>query len=151
MDFKRQEVGDYILGRTLGSGTTSKVKVAERKDNGEQVAIKIIKKGQFETKPDMKRKIKREIALMRLMDHPNILRLKEVCESNKHLYIVLEYASHGELFDYLVARRSLKERDALHFFRQIIYGLEYLHQHSICHRDLKPENILLDEDLNTII
>lgn len=145
MQFHRQEVGDYILGRTLGSGTTSKVKVAERKDNGEQVAIKIIKKGQFESKPDMKRKIKREIALMRLMDHPNILHLKEVCESNKHLYIVLEYASHGELFDYLVARKFLKEPDALHFFRQIIYGLEYLHQHSICHRDLKPENILLDE------
>ncbi|OHT08413.1 CAMK family protein kinase [Tritrichomonas foetus] len=145
MQFRRQEVGDYILGRTLGSGTTGKVKVAERKDTGEQVAIKIIKKSQFELKPDLQRKIRREIALMRLMDHPNLLQLKEVCESNRHLYIVLEFAAHGELFDYLVARRRLSEEVALNFFRQIIYGLEYLHVHAICHRDLKPENILLDE------
>ena len=145
MQFRKQEVGDYIIGRTLGSGTTGKVKVAERKETGEQVAIKIIKKSQFDAKPDLQRKIRREIALMRLMDHPNLLRLVDVCESNRHLFIVLEYAAHGELFDYLVARRRLSEEVALNFFRQIIYGLEYLHVHAICHRDLKPENILLDE------
>lgn len=145
MQVRRQEVGEYVLGRTLGTGTTGKVKVAERKDTGEQVAIKIIKKSSFDLKPDLQRKIRREIALMRLMDHPHLLKLKEVCESNRHLYIVLEYASHGELFDYLVSRRHLSAEVALNFFRQIIYGLDYLHLHAICHRDLKPENILLDE------
>lgn len=148
MQFRRPEVGDYILGQTIGSGTTGKVKLAERKDTGEQVAIKIIKKAQFETRPDLQRKIRREIALMRLMNHPNLLQLVEVCESGRHLYIVLEHAANGELFDYLVARRHLSEEVALNFFRQIIYGLDYLHSHAICHRDLKPENILLDENDN---
>lgn len=141
----QKEVGDYILGRTLGSGTTGKVKLAVHKTDGNQVAVKIIKKAMFDVKPDLQRKIRREIALMRLLDHPHLLKLIEVCESARHLYIILEYAPHGELFDYLIARRKLDLAEALHFFREIIYGLEYLHTHAICHRDLKPENILLDD------
>jgi BR serine/threonine kinase len=144
MDLRRVEVGDYYFDKTLGCGTTGKVKLAERKDTGEPVAIKIIKKQNFESKPDLARKIHREIGLLRLLDHPNLLMLIEVFESTRHLYIVLEYASHGELFDYLVARHQLPVEDAMNFFRQIIYGVEYLHSHGICHRDLKPENILLD-------
>ncbi|OHT00553.1 CAMK family protein kinase [Tritrichomonas foetus] len=142
---KRQEVGNYVLDRTLGSGATGKVKLAQRKDNGDQVAIKIIKKSQFDVKPDMQKKIRREIALMRLLDHPHLLKLIEVCESPRHLYMVLEYASNGELFDFLVLRKKLEPSIALEFFRQLIYGLDYLHQHGICHRDLKPENLLLDQ------
>jgi len=145
MQYHRQEIGNYIVGKTLGSGTTGKVKIAERKDDNLKVAIKIINKSQFNSKPDLQRKIKREIALMRIMDHPNILKLLEVLESQRHLYIVIELAEHGELFDYIVSHNKLDEKTALTFFRQIIYGLEYLHTHAICHRDLKPENILLDE------
>ena len=141
----KQEVGDYILGQLLGEGTTGKVKLAVHKETGEQVAIKIIKKSMFEIKPDLERKIRREIALMRLLDHPHIMKLIGVCESPRHLYIILEYEKHGELFDYLVSSRRLSPETALNFFRQLIYGLEYLHSHGICHRDLKPENILLDE------
>ena len=85
---------------------------------------------------------------MRLVDHPHILKLVDFLESPRHLYIVLDYASKGELFDYLVEHRTLPEDVAMRFFRQIIYGVEYLHSLGICHRDLKPENILLDEDLN---
>ena len=145
MNDQRQEVGDYILGQLLGEGTTGKVKLAIHKETGEQVAIKIIKKSMFDVKPDLQRKIRREIALMRLLDHPHIMKLKGVFESQRHLYIILEFEKHGELFDYLVARRKLPPTVALDFFRQLIYGLEYLHTHGICHRDLKPENILLDE------
>lgn len=143
---RAQEVGDYILGRTLGSGTTGKVKIAVHKETGQQVAIKIIKKSQFETRPDLRSKIQREIALMRLLDHPHLMKLHEVCESTKHLYLVLEYCSNGELFDYLVARKHLEPELAVHLFRELIYGLDYLHAHAMCHRDLKPENILLDEN-----
>jgi serine/threonine protein kinase len=89
--------------------------------------------------------VHREIALMRLFNHPHLLKLVEVCESANHLYIVLEYAAHGELFDYLVSSQSLSVDVAMGFFRQIIFGLGFLHSHAICHRDLKPENILLDE------
>jgi BR serine/threonine kinase len=144
MKSQQQTIGNYILGQTLGSGQTGKVKLAERVDDKEKVAIKIIKKSFFDSSAEVQRKIKREIALMRFLDHPHLIKLEEVCESTRHLYIVLEYASGGELFDFLVSRRSLSTERALRFFRQIVYGLDYLHSHGFCHRDLKPENILLN-------
>lgn len=138
-------IGNYRLIRTLGEGTTGKVKLAQNIDTNELYAIKIIKKSNFATKPNLEMKINREIALMRIMDHPHILKLHQVLQSNRHIHMVLEYAPKGELFDYLVKAKSLREDVALDFFRQMIYALEYLHQHNICHRDLKPENILLDK------
>lgn len=141
-------LGPYVLLRPLGIGTTGKVKLAVHCETQEKYAIKIIKKASFEQKPNLQMKIQREIALMRLVDHPHLLKLHDVLESPRHLYIVLEYASKGELFDYLVEHKCLPEDAAMKFFRQIIYGLEYLHSLGICHRDLKPENILLDENLN---
>lgn len=142
----QQFIGDYLIIQQLGVGTTGKVKLAQHQVTGKQVAIKVISKSKFLQKPELQRKIRREIALMRLLDHPHLLKLVEVCESQRRLYIVLEYASHGELFDYLVKKRSLALDEALSFFRQLIYGLDFLHRHTICHRDLKPENILLDEN-----
>lgn len=138
------EVGPYVLSHTLGEGTTGKVKLAFEKETGQQVAIKIISKAAFNQRPELQQKVKREIALMRLVEHPNILRLIDVLESNRHLYIILEYAEQGELFDFLVSNRFLTEEVALEFFRQIVLALEYLHKLGICHRDLKPENVLLD-------
>ncbi|KAH0790367.1 CAMK family protein kinase [Histomonas meleagridis] len=144
MSHQSEKIGNYILLQTLGSGSTSKVKLAQHCQTEELVAIKIIKKSHFAHKPNLEKKIHREIALMKLMDHPHILKLKEVLESSRHLHLVLEYAENGELFDYLVRSQSLQESEALNIFRQIIYGIDYLHSHSICHRDLKPENILID-------
>ena len=141
----QQFVGDYLIIDQLGIGTSGKVQLAEHKDTKQKVAIKVINKNKFLQKQDLEAKIRREIALMRLFDHPHILKLVEVCESQRRLYIVLEYAQNGELFDYLVRRRALSVEQALSFFRQLIYGLDFLHRHAICHRDLKPENILLDE------
>lgn len=138
-------VGNYIFMRTLGEGTTGKVKLAMNKETNENVAIKIIPKSSFEKRADLQEKVHRECALMRLTNHPNIMKLLDVLESPRHLYIVLEYAKQGELFDYLISRRVLPEDQALDFFRQIILAIEYLHSYGICHRDLKPENILLDE------
>lgn len=143
-ELPQAEVGPYVLSHTLGEGTTGKVKLAYEKETGQQVAIKIIPKIAFNQRPDLQQKVKREIALMRLVNHPNILKLIDVLESNRHLYIILEYAEQGELFDYLVSNRFLTEEIALEFFRQIVLALEYLHKLGICHRDLKPENVLLD-------
>ena len=142
------EIGPYRLVKTLGIGTTGKVKLAINQETKQEVAIKIISKTIFQQKPKLQEKIQREIALMRLIEHSHLLKLVDVLESPNHLYIVLEYASRGELFDYLVERHSLSPEVALRFFRQIICGLEYLHTLGICHRDLKPENILLDEQCN---
>ena len=85
---------------------------------------------------------------MKLIRHPNILTLHDVYESNSDLYLVLDHVEGGELFDYLVKRGRLPEREALIFFQQVISGLDYCHQHLVCHRDLKPENLLLDANLN---
>ena len=148
MDGSPANACPYMLVRSLGEGTTGKVKLAIERATDRQCAIKIISKSLFERKPHLQVKIQREIALMRLVDHPHLLKLIDVLESPSNLYIVLEYASHGELFDYLVEHRSLSDEEAARFFRQIIYGLEYLHSLGICHRDLKPENILLDENFN---
>ena len=145
------EVGNYVLLQTIGSGGFSKVKLAEDKTTKQRYAIKIIKKSKLEDKPDLKIKIQREIALMKLFDHPHLIKLIEICESTKYIFIVLEYAQNGELFDYLIARRSLPLEEAMRLFRQIIYGVDFLHNNSICHRDLKPENILLDDHNNVKI
>lgn len=148
MEAAQQEIGPFLLIKNLGVGTTGKVKLAINRETKQEVAIKIIPKTTFQQRPNLQVKIQREIALMRLVDHSHLLKLVDVLESPRHLYIVLEYASKGELFDFLVEHRRLKEDIALKFFRQIIYGLEYLHSLGICHRDLKPENILLDDQYN---
>ncbi|XP_068622148.1 serine/threonine-protein kinase BRSK2 [Battus philenor] len=93
-------------------------------------------------------KVEREIAIMKLIEHPHVLGLSDVYENKKYLYLVLEHVSGGELFDYLVKKGRLTPKEARRFFRQIISALDFCHSHSICHRDLKPENLLLDERNN---
>ncbi|KAI5632490.1 protein kinase domain-containing protein [Phthorimaea operculella] len=92
--------------------------------------------------------VEREIAIMKLIEHPHVLGLSDVYENKKYLYLVLEHVSGGELFDYLVKKGRLTPKEARRFFRQIISALDFCHSHSICHRDLKPENLLLDERNN---
>jgi len=148
MSSPQNGVGPYVIVRNLGSGSTCKTKLAVNQETGSKVAFKIIKKDSFSEKPELQTKIYREISLMRLFDHPHILKLVDILESPRHMYIGLEYAANGELFNYISQKTKLDESDSMFFFRQIIYGVEYLHSLGICHRDLKPENILLDENLN---
>lgn len=90
----------------------------------------------------------REISLLKAMRHPNIIQLYEIIETPKQLYLIMEYAAHGELFDYIVLHKRVDETIALKLFRQIISGMAYLHSQNIIHRDLKPENLLLDSNDN---
>nr|XP_054758286.1 MAP/microtubule affinity-regulating kinase 3-like isoform X2 [Lytechinus pictus] len=90
----------------------------------------------------------REVKIMKLLDHPNIVKLFEVIETDKTLYLAMEYASGGEVFDYLVAHGRMKEKEARAKFRQIVSAVQYCHQKRVVHRDLKAENLLLDKDLN---
>lgn len=142
------KVGPYILGNTLGEGVTGRVKLAFDKDTGEQVAMKIISKAAISDKPDMAQKLDREIAVMKVISHPHVLTMFDVYQTEEFLFLVLEYAPNGELFDYLVQRGPLDSLLALKVFQQILEGVDYCHKHSICHRDLKPENLLLDADYN---
>ncbi|KAI9136262.1 kinase-like domain-containing protein, partial [Paraphysoderma sedebokerense] len=141
-------VTDYVFIKTLGQGTFGKVKLAEHIATKQQVvAIKIIEKANIKTEKQ-RNSVKREIRLLRLLNHPSIVRVYDAIETQDQVMIVMEFANGGELFDYIVKHGLVKEKEARVFFRQIISAIDYCHQNSIIHRDLKPENLLLDQDKN---
>lgn len=142
------EIGPFRLGPVLGSGSTGLVRLGTHKETGFQVAFKIIEKQPLESKPAPWAKVKREIAVLKLIDHPNILKLYDVLETSDRLYLVLEWIKGGELFDFVIKRGKLDKELALRLLAQVISGLECCHANSICHRDLKLENLLLDEKEN---
>ena len=143
--------GEYVLGQTLGEGEFGKVKLGWKKDGSVQVAIKLIRRESVQTNPSRLPKIYREIAILRELSHPNIVRLHEMVETDRHIGIILEYASGGELFDYILTHRYLKDPAARRLFAQLVSGVGYLHKKGIVHRDLKLENLLLDRNRNIII
>ncbi|XP_048843344.1 LOW QUALITY PROTEIN: serine/threonine-protein kinase MARK1 [Brienomyrus brachyistius] len=143
---EQPHVGAYRLLKTIGKGNFAKVKLARHVLTGREVAVKIIDKTQLN--PTSLQKLFREVRIMKMLNHPNIVKLFEVIETEKALYLIMEYASGGEVFDYLVAHGRMKEKEARAKFRQIVSAVEYCHQKRIVHRDLKAENLLLDADMN---
>ncbi|KAK6150103.1 hypothetical protein DH2020_017628 [Rehmannia glutinosa] len=143
----RTRVGRYELGRTLGEGTFAKVKFARNLETGENVAIKILDKEKV-----LKHKMigqgllarLSEISTMKLIRHPNVIRMFEVMASKTKIYIVMEFVTGGELFDKIATRGRLKEDEARKYFQQLINAVDYCHSRGVYHRDLKPENLLLD-------
>lgn len=150
---KRKETtfGQYILGQTLGEGEFGKVKLGWKRDGSIQVAIKLIRRESLGSNPSRLPKIYREISILRDLSHPNIVRLHEMVETDRHIGIIMEYASGGELFDYILNNRYLKDNSARRLFAQLVSGVGYLHKKGIVHRDLKLENLLLDRNRNIII
>ncbi|XP_072315930.1 MAP/microtubule affinity-regulating kinase 4 isoform X3 [Eucyclogobius newberryi] len=143
---EQPHIGNYRLLKTIGKGNFAKVKLARHILTGREVAIKIIDKTQLN--PTSLQKLYREMRIMKTLNHPNIVQLFEVIETEKTLYLVMEYASGGEVFDYLVAHGRMKEKEARAKFRQIVSAVYYCHQKNIVHRDLKAENLLLDANAN---
>lgn len=139
-------LGRYRLLKTIGKGNFAKVKLAKHIPTMKEVAIKIIDKTALN--PSSLKKLFREVTIMKMLDHPNIVKLYEVIDSQRTLYLVMEYASGGEVFDYLVAHGRMREKEARAKFRQIVSAVQYCHQKQIIHRDLKAENLLLDSEMN---
>uniref|UniRef100_A0A668A8X3 non-specific serine/threonine protein kinase n=1 Tax=Myripristis murdjan TaxID=586833 RepID=A0A668A8X3_9TELE len=127
---EQPHIGNYRLLKTIGKGNFAKVKLARHVLTGKEVTTHM------------------HTGIMKLLNHPNIVKLFEVIETDKTLYLVMEYASGGEVFDYLVAHGRMKEKEARAKFRQIVSAVQYCHQKCIVHRDLKAENLLLDADMN---
>ena len=147
---KENPIGDYLLNEEIGSGGFAKVVEGIHIPTGEKVAVKIMDKAQIFSEPLNLNRIQREIAILKLVRHNNIIKLYELMETPDKIYMVMEYCNGGELFDYIVSKQHLTERQACRFFQEIINSLEYLHSLNIAHRDIKPENILLCKIKNKI-
>ena len=137
-------LGDYIIKKTIGKGTFSKVKLGIHKETKQKVAIKILEKSAIVEKDDLERII-REMTILNQIDHINVIKVYDIYESEDNYLIIMEYCEGGELFNYIVKNQKLSEEETAFFFYQIINGVEYLHSKNIVHRDLKPENLLLCE------
>jgi 5'-AMP-activated protein kinase catalytic alpha subunit len=114
------------------------------------VAIKILNRQKIKSL-DVVGKIRREIQNLKLFRHPHIIKLYQVISTPTDIFMIMEYVSGGELFDYIVKQGKLQESEARKFFQQIISGVDYCHRHMIVHRDLKPENLLLDHNMHVKI
>ncbi|KAK5115137.1 hypothetical protein LTR62_001834 [Meristemomyces frigidus] len=170
---RKTYIGHWQLGKTIGKGGCSRVRVVRHRFRDQYGAVKIITRSTAEStraqslanliestkgaatlsagghKP-IPFGLEREIAVMKLMEHPNIVRLFDVWENRNELYLVMEYVDGGELFHYVDERKGLEENEAIYIFRQIVSALLYCHRLLICHRDLKPENILLNKEDLTV-
>ena len=148
------QLGKYTLVRTLGSGANSKVKLGLDKSTGRYFAVKILKKGNPNLDAKFLELVMTEVHTMSQLSHSNIVNLIEYSKDGivekangdkEHvIYIVLELATGGELFDYVATTGRFNEPIARFYFRQLIEGLDYVHQKGVTHRDLKPENVLFD-------
>ncbi|KAI9275204.1 kinase-like domain-containing protein [Helicostylum pulchrum] len=159
-------IDNYEFHRSLGKGSMGKVKLGVHIITGEKVAVKIVRRANFQingfgnngrpkTKEQMvKEKVKeetrelrtiREAHIMMLLRHPHIVQLKNLVAIGPYFYILMDYVNGGQLLHYIVKRRKLSETHARHFSRQIVSALDYMHRNSIVHRDLKIENILIDK------
>jgi len=138
---RNEPIEDYYeMGREIGRGGFSVVVEGIDKKSGKKYAIKCIKKTMVEG--DDIKLLRREIKIMKRVDHPNILKLFEVFEDDDEFFLVMELVAGKELFDKIVEKGQYSERDAANIVRQIVSAVDYLHSNGIAHRDLKPENLL---------
>ncbi|KAI3715010.1 hypothetical protein L6452_21973 [Arctium lappa] len=138
--------GKYELGRQLGHGTFAKVYHARNLHSGKSVALKVVGKEKV-IKAGMMDQIKREISVMKMVSHPNIVELYEVMASKSKVYFAMELVRGGELFS-KIEKGRLREDVARGYFQQLISAVDFCHSRGVYHRDLKPENLLLDEEGN---
>ncbi|XP_066363368.1 CBL-interacting protein kinase 18-like [Miscanthus floridulus] len=136
----------YEVGKLLGQGTFAKVYHARNIETSQSVAIKVIDKDKI-FKVGLMEQIKREISVMKLVRHPNIVQLYEVMATKSKIYFVLEYVKGGELFN-KIAKGKLREDAARKYFQQLVSAVDFCHSRGVYHRDLKPENLLVDENGN---
>ena len=137
-------VCEFILGQKLGEGTFGTVRLGTNRQTGEKVAIKILEKVKM-TNYDDKNRLEREIKILNKIHHPNIVKLFCIIETDRQIFIVMEYIKGNELFQYILVKKKLEEEEACYYFLQIINCIDYLNKLKISHRDLKAENIIIEQ------
>ena len=142
-------VCEFILGQKLGEGTFGTVRLGVNRQTGEKVAIKILEKAKMNNFDD-KQRLEREINLLKRIHHPNIVKLFCVIETDRQIFIVMEYIKGNELFQYILIKKKLEEEEACYFFLHIINCIDYLNKLKISHRDLKAENIIIEQNTKEI-
>ncbi|KAK8546361.1 hypothetical protein V6N13_067586 [Hibiscus sabdariffa] len=134
-------VGNYLVGRQIGSGSFSIVWHARHRVHGTEVAIKEIAMGRLNKK--LQDSLMSEIVILKRINHPNIVRLHDIIEVPGKIHLVLEYCKGGDLSMYITRNGSVPEATAKHFMQQLAAGLQVLCDNNLIHRDLKPQNLLL--------
>eukprot|EP01006_Ploeotia_vitrea_P035809 TRINITY_DN65938_c7_g4_i1.p1 TRINITY_DN65938_c7_g4~~TRINITY_DN65938_c7_g4_i1.p1 ORF type:complete len:704 (+),score=104.16 TRINITY_DN65938_c7_g4_i1:34-2145(+) len=147
LNFEDKQEGvykEYHVGQTIGSGTFGQVKLGRHKKTDAEVALKIIGKKQFGLQPNFNiNSLKTEINILKKLDHPNIIKIYDMFDTETELVLVLELVKDGDLFDAIVERQKFSEEASRELFWQLCSALDYLHNMGIAHRDLKPENLLV--------
>ena len=136
---------NYELLEVIGKGGYGEVRKVKHKQLDIIRALKTITKKRYSTPQEIKM-IKNEINLMKVVDHPNIVRIFEFFEDEENIYIITELCTGGQLFDAIVKKKSFSENEAASLMIQLLSAINHCHQRKIVHRDIKPENILIDGD-----
>ncbi|KAK1408511.1 hypothetical protein QVD17_40348 [Tagetes erecta] len=140
--YRVRTIGDYVVGKKLGSGSFSVVWLARHKIHGTEVAIKEIVTGRLNKK--LEESLMSEIDILRNINHPNIIRLLDMIKEPGKIHLVLEYCKGGDLSMFIQRRQGrIPKSTSVHFMQQLASGLKVLHDNRIIHRDLKPQNLLL--------
>uniref|UniRef100_A0ACD5YRB9 Uncharacterized protein n=1 Tax=Avena sativa TaxID=4498 RepID=A0ACD5YRB9_AVESA len=142
-----ESIGKYRVGRTIGQGAFAKVRLSVDAETGRTVAVKVIDRSTV-LRNNLMYQVKREISAMKLLNHPNIVRIHEVIATKTKICLVMEYVPGGQLSDKLSYHGRLDERQAKKYFYQLIDAVDYCHRRGVFHRDLKPENLLIDKQGN---
>ncbi|KAL5091385.1 hypothetical protein Trisim1_002993 [Trichoderma cf. simile WF8] len=164
----KTHIGPWQLGKTLGKGSSARVRLCRHNITKQLAAVKIVNRRMAylvqdsslaalskwdsslpEVNGEMRVpvSIEREVAILKLIEHPNIMKLYDIWENRSEIYLILEYIDQGDLFTFINTKGRLSEEVAVYFFRQMISAIAYCHSFNVCHRDLKPENILITADL----